>query len=321
MRKLASLSLFTCVFLFQMNNAVLSVQNSLTAVAPAFRNGSLNVFRIGGSPLAVGLWTQFNMTFSESSIAVILGDLDGDGFPDMFVGDGESESASFIFLGRNPTKQILGVCAPKFGRSVSPFTADVNLDGTPDVLVGAKGTVFLLFLSADGSVGNVTSLSLNWEDAAYMAQREQFGSLVAFGHDLNNDNVPEALITSGNDDMTIFLLFLSAEGTVSSVQKLICGISPNFQIQGVFSPKPQRILFLATRRFKNLQRSMIFLGKILKVNSTNASHLKIEKSCGYLAGAISFSPASEGSFTIVSSRSDDARLSFTVYRSLHELCT
>ncbi|MBW2232279.1 MAG: FG-GAP repeat protein, partial [Deltaproteobacteria bacterium] len=185
-----------------------------------------------------------------------LGDLDGDGVGDLAVGatldddGGPNRGAVWIlFLEADGTVKshqkisdtqggFTGVLDDDdvFGRSMA-LLGDLDGDGVGDLAVGAnrdddggpsRGAVWILFLDTDGTVkseqkissteGGVTETLDDWD---------AFGFSLASLGDLDGDGVGDlavgALHAAGNggvDGGAVWILFLDADGTVKSDQKI-----------------------------------------------------------------------------------------------------
>ena len=143
---------------------------------------------------------QFGAGFGWSVAA--LGDLTGDGVPELVVGAfaQEGRGRAFVFNGQNgkflrtlaPPSPLDGVA---FGWSVAS-AGDLDQDGFPDVLVGAPYTP-VGELSVQGRVfafsGRTGKLLYSLTDP-FPRAGEGFGWRVASGGDLNGDGVPDILI-------------------------------------------------------------------------------------------------------------------------------
>jgi hypothetical protein len=127
----------------------------------------------------------------------------------------------------------------RFGGSVTGL-GDLDGDGVPELAVGAShdddggpnhGAVWILHLAADGSVVSHDKIS----DTAggftgTLSNQDVFGSAVAALGDLDGDGIGDLAVGAYGDDDSlpgpggdrgaVWILFLAADGTVSSHQKI-----------------------------------------------------------------------------------------------------
>jgi len=194
-----------------------------------------------------------NALFGRSIAAI--GDLDNDGVEDIVVGADEyhnnssKEGAVFvIFLKNNGSVKGFTKIAEgqggfteqidandNFGRSVAAI-GDLNNDGIEDIAVGAnhddeggtdRGAVYILFMKTDGTVSSSQKISdTSGSFTGTLDNTDQLGSVVAPVGDLDNDGVLDIAVVANQDDDglsnagAIWIMFLNANGTVSSHQKI-----------------------------------------------------------------------------------------------------
>ncbi|HEV8712957.1 MAG TPA: FG-GAP-like repeat-containing protein [Candidatus Binatia bacterium] len=131
-----------------------------------------------------------------------LGDLTGDGVPELVVGAFAQEGRGRVFVFDGQNGKLLRTLAPPslsesmtFGWSVAA-AGDLDQDGSPDILVGAPYTP-VGELSVQGRVfafsGRTGELLYALTDP-FPRAGEGFGWRVASGGDLNGDGVPDILI-------------------------------------------------------------------------------------------------------------------------------
>jgi len=184
-----------------------------------------------------------------------LGDLDGDGVPDLAVGaigddNGGNKSGAvwILFLNADGTVKF----ESKISETMGGFTGgldnvdgfglalatigDVDLDGVADLAVGAvldgatgtkQGGVFVLLMNTDGTVKadqEISSTSGGFGGS--LDNVDEFGSAVAGIGDLDLDGVPDLAVGAPGDDDggskrgAVWVLFLNTDGTVKGESKI-----------------------------------------------------------------------------------------------------
>lgn len=191
-----------------------------------------------------------------------LGDIDGDGVPDLAAGavrddDGAPDNGAvhILFLtvdGSVKAEQKISATAGEFDGALESFgmfgasvvsLGDIDGNGVPDLAVGApresgggvdRGGVWLLFLESDGTVKAHRHIGDSLGGLIGPLQDDDwFGTGVAALGDLNGDQFVDLAVGCGfNDDGAedsgaVFILFLNADSTVGSEQK-ISAISGGF---------------------------------------------------------------------------------------------
>jgi hypothetical protein len=183
-----------------------------------------------------------------------LGDLDGDGVIELAVGatgddDGGADwkgAVWVLFMKRDGTvksHQKISMAEGGFrgalgGGDLFGFAAaslgDLDGDGVVDLAVGTpkdddggvrKGAVWILFLKPDGKVKGHQKIS-DVGNGFGLNPGDEFGSAVAGIGDLDGDGLPDLAVGAilddgdGHDNGAVWILFLNANGTVKSKQKI-----------------------------------------------------------------------------------------------------
>jgi len=125
----------------------------------------------------------------------------------------------------------------RFGSAVANI-GDLEADGVTDLIVGApldddggtdRGAVWILFMNDDGTVDIEQKISDNeggFTLLSVLDDNDQFGSAVAELGDLNGDGFLDVAVGApldddgGTDRGAVWILFLNANGTVLSRQKI-----------------------------------------------------------------------------------------------------
>jgi hypothetical protein len=158
--------------------------------------GGVGVFLGNGDGTFQATGTYYGASFGITSVTV--GDLNGDGFPD-FVAAGPGPN---VFLNN-------GDGTFRAGSSLStgslPALADVNGNGTLDLVGLASGGVKVLLGNGDGTFQTSNVIYVTGSGASF----------VAIG-DFNNDGFPD-LVTANSTDNNISVLLNSEDGTAPSV--------------------------------------------------------------------------------------------------------
>jgi hypothetical protein len=184
-----------------------------------------------------------------------IGDVNGDGIPDLAVGapndDSGSENAGAVWIlmmnveGKVDAWQKVSNSAGGFGGSLDAddnFGAaitgigDLDNNGVPDLAVGVpgddkggadRGGVWILFLDAEGKVLQEQKIADDTGDfGKNLDDGDRFGSAVADIGDMNGDSIPDLAVGAPNDDDgsdnagAVWILMMKADGKVDGWQKV-----------------------------------------------------------------------------------------------------
>ncbi len=197
------------------------------------------------------------------SSITLLGDLDGDGVPDLAVGayhdnaGGTEKGAVYVMLmngdgtvkstseinGTTPNGPVLAN-HDYFGRSMASL-GDLDGDGVPDLAVGAyfdnagginKGAVHIMLMNGDGTVKSTSEINGTTPNGPVLTTHDHFGAAVASMGDLDGDGVPDLAVGAYGDDGrgvpgddgrgAVHVMLMNADGTVKSTSE-INGTTPN----------------------------------------------------------------------------------------------
>lgn len=174
------------------------------------------------------------------------GDINGDGIPDLAVGElndddgGAGRGAIWVLImNRNGTvafEQKISDTAGGFTGTLADYErfgsslaspGDLNLDGVPDLVVGAEqdehdgintGAVWVLFMNSDGTVDSFQEISASAGGfQGVTSDGDLFGEAVGVTDDMNEDGIPEIIVGAPKDDEggdfsgAVYVLFLEAE--------------------------------------------------------------------------------------------------------------
>jgi hypothetical protein len=175
------------------------------------RDGIADVARLlrdgddrGGSVLEVSLGRQdgsfagaVRHTLSlPKPRSIATGDFNGDGNPDLLIGDADGAVIDLLGDGRGDLRAAGEIV--HLGSAVSLAVGDFNRDGIPDVAVSDfKGNVVTILLgSGGGSFRTTWSFPLPQRGTTYYLAAADF----------NNDQIPDLVVTSGNDGTFVVML-------------------------------------------------------------------------------------------------------------------
>jgi len=188
-----------------------------------------------------------------------LGDLDLDGVPDIGVGapwddDGGSNRGAYwiLFMRRDGTVKSWNKLSDWYGNFQSTLSTagefgfdcvvlgDRNGDGIQDLAIGSpdqktdglqQGAVFIVYMNRDGSAKKDFRIAENYSGFVgdMLDYNDEFGCALEGLGDLDRDGIPDLAVGAGKDDDgptgsfdrgAVYVLFLNADATVKSWQKI-----------------------------------------------------------------------------------------------------
>ena len=203
----------------------------------------------GGFSDTLDFWSRFGCSIEP------IGDMDNDGVNDLAVGnfynnDGGPKRGAFWILYMNSNSTVksetrissttggLGSVLnndDNFGYRIANL-GDMDGDGVVDLAVSRHladnigvddGTVFILYMNSNGTVKSKTEIGEGLSGfAGGLASNDKFGFGVGGIGDLNNDGVNDIAVGAvgdtdgGANSGAVHILFMNANGTVSSTQKI-----------------------------------------------------------------------------------------------------
>lgn len=184
-----------------------------------------------------------------ASVAAI-GDLDGNGIADVAIGAtrDSGKGAIYVLLIQSDGSVIESskiadefnggpslAFNDRFGAAITPL-GDFGGDGIDDIAVGAaedgnfnrggRGSLYVLFLNANGTVKSSTRIAGLTNGGPTIFQGDRFGTSVASAGDLDGDGITDLAVgapdfkADGRDQGTVHLLFLNADGSVKELSRI-----------------------------------------------------------------------------------------------------
>ena len=176
----------------------------------ANENGTISVLRNTGSSGNLNFAAKVDIAAKGFPFSVALGDLDGDGKPDLAVVDNNSGTVSVLLNTSSPGSVSFAakVDLPTGALSRSVAIGDIDGDGKPDLVIAdeiGNAVVVLLNTSSPGSVSFAAKKSVTTGARPFS---------VAVG-DLNGDGKPDVVVACFGDNTISLLQNTSVPGSIS----------------------------------------------------------------------------------------------------------
>jgi hypothetical protein len=181
-------------------------------------SNTVSVFRNTGSGAGnISFSTKVDFTTGARPSAVAIGDFDGDGKPDLAIGNFYSFSASILRNTSSGTGNINFATKVDFttGTNINSVAAgDIDGDGKPDLaVVNTSGNTVSIFRNASGGSGSIafdTKVDFTTGSNPYF---------VTIG-DLDQDGKQDLVVTNTGSGISIFKNTSSGAGTISYAGKI-----------------------------------------------------------------------------------------------------
>ncbi|MGB4775868.1 MAG: FG-GAP-like repeat-containing protein [Daejeonella sp.] len=178
----------------------LAVTNDNSSSVSVFKNTST-----AGVITSASFTAQADLSAGGNAYGVSIGDLDGDGKPDLVVANNSSESVS-VFKNTTNTGAATITFNDKVDftvgtRPVEIAISDLNGDGKPDLVVANNNSSSVSVLKNTGTIGSITQNSFA-AHKDFAAGAELYKLAV---RDLNSDGKPDMVVTgSGSNTVSVF---------------------------------------------------------------------------------------------------------------------
>ena len=197
----------------------------LVVINSSISSNIASVFLNNGSNGAISFAPKIDFAISANIESIKVGDIDGDGKPDMII---INHSSNYVSVLRNTSNigaisfssQMNFQCIP-YPKSIA--IADINGDGKTDLALTNADSNTVSILRNTGSIGNL-SFAEKIDFAAGL------GPISMVIGDLDSDNKPDMVVANKYSNSVSVLRNLSSNGVINFAQKIdmLTGNNPKF---------------------------------------------------------------------------------------------
>ncbi len=182
-----------------------------------YGSNSVSVFRNTSSTGTISFASNVEFSTGSNPVSVAIGDLDGDGKPDLAVANGGGSSASILRNTSTPGSITTGSFATNvdFFAGVSPFSVaigDLDGDGKPEVAIANGGSSTVSVLRNTSTSGSIASSSF----AASVNFTTGAGPQCVVIGDLNSDGKPEVVTVNYDANSISIFRNTSTSGSITT---------------------------------------------------------------------------------------------------------
>lgn len=190
-----------------------------------YDDNTVSVLRNTSTPGAVSFAPKVDYSTGQLPIAVAIGDLDGDGKPDLAV---TNAGSAFVSVFRNTSTAGAVGFAPGVNvgigtRAGSLAIGDVDGDGKPDLIVADFGNSLVLVLRNTSTPGAVSFVS----SVYFVAGTDSYGAYAVAVGDVDGDGLPDLAVTNYSINTVSVFRNTSTPGAVSFAAKVDLGYGTN----------------------------------------------------------------------------------------------
>jgi hypothetical protein len=244
-------------------------------IANSFNSPSVSVYRNTSTGLNISFAPKIDYAADNGPYTVAVGDIDGDGKPDMIVANNGSDTISFY---KNTSSAGIISFAPKidFKAGTNPYSIairDLDNDGKPDIAVTTQGSSSALLVMQNTTLGGVVSFNTAINVAALA------GPFIVSIGDLDGDGIPDLAVASSGNSSIIVVKNVSTPGNFSfdTPQSFATGTYPDCVALSDLDGDGKPDMISCNRNSNNIS--------VLR-NTSTAGNISFDSHVDYAAGAV-----------------------------------